>query len=274
MFKFITYTIDGAVARIMMNRPEKANAQNHALLCEIDEAFTQADKDKEVRVIILGGNGKHFSTGHDIMGSADPDREIGPKGMYDGMEDHIDYEAEYFFNYCLHIRDISKPTIAQVQGACVSGAYMMASMCDLIIASEDAFFSDPVVRMCCSSIELLTHPWDLGMRRAKEMIFLGERISAQELKQAGAINRVVPRERLEAEVEDIAQRLANTPPTTLKMAKKSLNYTQDAMGYKQALEYHFLMHNISHRTKESDDFWAAAKTTNFAEFLAKRDGKK
>jgi enoyl-CoA hydratase len=176
----------GAITRITMNRPEYRNAQNSAMTYALDDAFYAAAADDEVKVIILAGEGKHFSAGHDI---GTPGRDIGQSfprraGLWwdhvgkDGAESRYAREEEVYLGMCRRWRELPKPVIAQVQGACIAGGLMLAWICDLIVASDDAFFADPVVRMGIPGVEYFAHPWVMGPRQAKEFLFLGERVDA------------------------------------------------------------------------------------------------
>src|SRR6185437_1684431 len=123
-----------------------------------------------------------------------------------------------------------KPTIAMVQGACVAGGLTLAWACDLIVAADNAFFSDPVIRMGAPGVEFFAHPWELGARFAKEFLFLGERIDAARARELGMVNRVVPLDRLEAETLEIAEKIAAMPRLALALTKQAVNRAQDAMG--------------------------------------------
>lgn len=243
-FEMVTYEQLGAVARICQNRPEKRNAQNAQLLDELDAALTQAAEDPSVRVIILGGKGPHFSAGHDV-------RELGDDYMKIPTEKRYAYEEKRYFGYALRIWDLPKPAIAQVQGACVAGAFMVAGMCDLLVASEDAYFADHVVPMGSAAVEVLFHPWVLGHRLAKEILYTGRRINADEAKEIGLATRVVPRADLEAATLELANQIAKAPPFALKLTKKSINRTLDMQGFRTSLESHFETHQLSHTASEA-----------------------
>jgi enoyl-CoA hydratase len=243
-YQTVSYEQIGAVARICHNRPEKRNAQSTQLLDELDAALTCAAEDKSVRVIILGGKGKHFSAGHDV-------RDLGDDYVTIPTEERYAYEEKRYYGYALRLWDIPKPTIAQVQGACVVGAFMVAAMCDLLVASEDAFFSDHVVAMGGAACEVLCHPWVLGHRLAKDMLYTGRRITAAEAKAIGFANRVVPREDLERATLELANQIAKAPPFALKMTKKSINRTLDIQGFRAALDAHFDTHELSHTSAET-----------------------
>ncbi len=243
-YEFIRVERLAAVCRIYLNRPEVRNAQDRSLLRELDSALREAESDDGVRVVILGAVGEHFSAGHDLK-SARVER---PNPT---VEQRWDYEEEHFLEYCLRLHDLKKPTIAQVQGACIAGGYMVANMCDLIVCADNAFFSDPVAHsMGTASLEVLIHPWVMGMRKAKELIFTGARLPAAEALQIGMINRVVPAAELEQATLDLANTIAAAPPYGLRFTKRSLNRTWDAQGFRSAIHAHFDVHQLSHVTEE------------------------
>ena len=166
----IEYEVQERVALITLNRPEQRNAQNAELLKALDEAFDRAVDDSEVRVIVLKANGKHFSAGHDLS----PEVSKGEpwKSMFDDLGENgllkmYRWELKHYFGYSRKWRDLPKPTIAAVQGACIAGGLMLAWPCDLIIASSDARFSDPVIRMGIGGVEYHGHTWEMGPRKAK-----------------------------------------------------------------------------------------------------------
>jgi len=232
------------VARIYLNRPDASNAQNPAMLDELDDAFATLRSDESVRVVILAGRGKHFSAGHDLRAAA------GRQGHF-GVEARWENEEKRYLNYCLNIFDFPKPTICQVQGACIAAGLMVANMCDLIVASEDAYFSDPVVHsMSAASVEVLIHPWVMGLRKAKELLFTGERLPAAEALAIGMVNRVVPAEQLEEATMALAQKIAQASPFGMRLTKRSLNRTFDVQGLRTALSAHFDTHQVSHQSDE------------------------
>lgn len=234
----------GPVLRLYHNRPELRNAESEALLRDLDAALTRAAADAEVRVVIIGGTGAHFSAGHDLKEW----REL-RSGF--GVEDRWGFEEECYYEYCMRLWNFPKPTIAQVQGGCIAGAFMVANMCDLLVASDDAFFADPVaMTLGAAAVEVLIHPWVMGMRRAKEMLFTGERMGAEEAYRIGMASHVVPRAELEQATLDLAQRIAKAPPFALKLIKRSLNRTANMQGFGNAVSAHFDTHQLSHVTDE------------------------
>jgi enoyl-CoA hydratase len=238
----------GAVLKITTNRPEVLNAQSRVLLEELDHAFAAAVDDDEVRVIILAGAGKHFSAGHDL-GSPQEMADQKATPLEKGFKGEYRRIFERFFENTMRWRDLPKPTIAQVQGYCIMGGMMIASACDLIIASDDALFADRAVKWGGAHVQYFSMPWDLGPRKTKEYLFTGDFITAAQAEKAGLVNRVVPRAELESETMALAERIAERDPFALKLAKASVNETQDAQGWRQAMEGAFknYMMTIPHR---------------------------
>jgi enoyl-CoA hydratase len=249
----VLYARDGAIARVTMNRPDVRNAQNSAMTYALDEAFHTAAQDDDVHVVVLAGAGEHFSAGHDI-GSAgrDADQPFPRSGLWwdhlatTGIEGRIAREHEVYLDMCLRWRDLPKPMIAMVQGACIAGGLALAWVCDLVVASEDAFFADPVIRMGAPGIEFFAHPWELGPRRAKEFLFTGDRVSAADAYQLGMVNRVVSRDALEEETIALAGRIAEMPRLALALVKQTVNSVQDTMGFRNGLAVAFALHQLAH----------------------------
>ena len=234
----------GAVRRIWLNRPAARNAQSQQMLDDLDAAFEDARTDAATRVVVLAAKGQHFSAGHDLKQAQAERAEF-------TVEERWAYEEKRYFGYCMRIWDFPKPTIAQVQGACVAAGFMLANMCDLMVASEDAFFSDPVTHtLGAAATEVLIHPWVMGLRNAKEMLFTGGRLSASDAKAMGMVNRVVANGSLDDETMVLAQKVATAPPFALQILKKSLNRSVDVQGMRQALSAHFDVHQLSHMSEE------------------------
>ena len=169
-FETILYEVDGPVATITMNRPDMANAQDSTLIDELDAAFDLADADDAVRVVILAGAGKHFSSGHDLKALVSGDGSDPWVALRETPEGKFQHEKTMYYDRCMRIHDFRKPTIAAVQGSCVAAGLMLAAMCDLIVAADDAVFSNPVLRLTGAGVELLVEPWELGIRKAKEFL--------------------------------------------------------------------------------------------------------
>jgi enoyl-CoA hydratase len=236
----ILYEVTDKVAVITLNRPEKANAQSMELLDELDAAWTRAASDEDVRVIVLCANGKHFSAGHDLSsGFADAPEKITLEWIY-GLE------ARRYLGYCLSWRNVPKPSIAAVQGKCIAGGLMLCWPCDLIVAAENAEFSDPVVRMGIGGVEYHGHTWELGPRLAKEILFTGRPVTADEAQRAGMVNRVVPLPDLRAQTMELARQIARQHPFALRQAKRAVNQTLDTQGFYAAIQSVFDIHETGH----------------------------
>jgi len=244
----------GAVALVKMNRPEYRNAQNSAMTYALDDAFSALAADKTVKVIVLSGEGDHFSAGHDI---GTPGRDVdvsSPRraSMWwdhvgrSGADGRIAREEEVYLGMCRRWRELPKPMIAMVHGACIAGGLMLAWSCDLIIASDDAFFADPVVQMGIPGVEYFAHPWVMGPRFAKEFLFSGQRFSADRALTLGMVNRVVPREELESETMTLAERIATMPQFGLALTKMAVNQAEDLMGLRTGIDSVFGLHHVAH----------------------------
>jgi enoyl-CoA hydratase len=239
------------VARITLARAEMANAQNYRMISEVNEAFDVAARDDDIRCIVLAADGKHFSSGHDLA-DLDPDMDelhtIGTQCHFDadGAEGYMAREAEMYVGMCWRWRNIAKPTIASVQGKVIAGGLMLVWPMDLVICSEEATFSDPVVAFGVNGHEYFTHPYEAGARLAKEMLFTGRAITAQEALMHGMVNKVVPRDELESATLEMAAHIARRPMFGLTLAKQSVNNALDAMGQYTALQSAFGLHHVGH----------------------------
>jgi enoyl-CoA hydratase len=247
---FVRYDVDDKVAVITLDRPEAANAQTAGILKDLDDAFRRADEDPEVRVIVLTTTGKHFSAGHDMSGT-DPSadgRNLGPQRT-DGKlhaESYYDWETRGYLEYAKRWRDIPKPTIAAVQGKCIAAGLMLCWPCDLIVAADNAQFSDPVGLMGIGGVEFHAHTWELGARKAKEMLFTAGSVTAEEALRSGMVNHVVPLDELRTFTMALAHRVAQTDPWALRMAKRAVNNTMDTMGFSTAIASCFDIHHLGH----------------------------
>lgn len=253
----VRYEVENGIATLTMARPDYNNAQNSQMTYALDAAFRRAVDDDAVKVIVLRGEGKHFSAGHDI---GTPGRDINrPFERAHLWWDHTNKpggeflyvrEQEVYLNMCRRWRELPKPTIAMVHGACVAGGLMLAWVCDLIVASDDAFFQDPVVRMGIPGVEYFAHPYEMNPRIAKEFLMTGNRMNAERAYQVGMVNRIVAREQLAATTYELAERIAAQPRMGLALTKQAINHVEDLQGKRNAMEAVFAWHHFAHTHNE------------------------
>jgi enoyl-CoA hydratase len=250
----VAYQVRDGVAHVILNRPRYNNAQNGQMTYALDDAFTRAANDEAVGAIVLSGRGKHFSAGHDI-GTPGRDVDRGDWPRVTMWPDHVGLkgaaspytrEQEIYLGMCRRWRALPKPMIAAVQGGCIAGGLMLAWICDLIVASEDAFFSDPVLAMGVPGVEYFVHAFELPPRVGRELLFLGKRMTAQRAYQLGMVNEVVARDALENTVHEMARELAAKPGFGMSLAKQAFNAAEDLMGRQHAVDHVFGLHHLAH----------------------------
>lgn len=248
------------VLRIVLDRADKRNAQDPRLLYQLNAAFDAAAADDDVKVVILAGEGPTFSAGHDLSADwavTDEGQRVASWGDHPavtcwggftqpGAEGWMAMEEELFLGLCWRWRNFPKPTIAATQGKVIAGGLMLAWVCDLIVASDDATFSDPVVAFGVNGHEFFVHAWELGARKAKELLFTGGAITAEEARALGMVNQVVPRDSLETAALTMATRIAQMPSLGLKLAKQAVNQSLDAQGQGTAVQAALSLHEIGH----------------------------
>lgn len=244
---------DPAIARIVMNRPEARNAQNLQMTYDLNAAFDDAVQDDAVKVIILAGNGPHFSAGHDLRATTKNEAgvDFAPVGGWGGFREpgahgRMAREQEIYLQITRRWRNLAKPTIAEVHGKCIAGGLMLAWACDLIVAADNAEFCDPVVTMGVCGVEWFVHPWELGPRKAKELLFTADSWSAQDGYQLGMVNHVVPASELSDFTLQLALRIAAKPSFALKMTKEAVNRSVDIQGQPAAIDQAFALHQLCH----------------------------
>ena len=271
-FETIRYVADGPIATITLARPDAANAQSSRLISELDAAFDCAEADADVRVVVLAADGKHFSAGHDLKELLAGEEHW--SAMRDTPEGKLAHEQTMYYDKLVRIRDFRKVTIAAVQGTCSAAGLMLACMCDLIVAADDARFSNPVLRMSGVGVELLVEPWELGPRKAKEFLFCAETFSAAEAERYGLVNRVVPRAELADVANDMAAKVALVPALTAEMVKSSINHMVDLMGQRESWQYHFMLHQFVSNTPTALAKVEARKQGGMAAVKQEQSGEK
>ena len=241
---------DEGIARVTLDRPASRNAQNKRMTYEMNAAFDDASRRSDVKVIVLDATGPHFSSGHD-MRDTESFREfeiVQPVGGFgrEGQEGQMAFEEELYFGMCWRWRNLPKPLIAAAQGKTIAGGLMLLWVADIIIAADDALFSDPVVGMGVNGVEYFAHPWEFGARKAKELLFTGDWVTAVEAKQLGMVNHVVPPSELHDFTLALAGRIAKRPSFALKLAKDSVNQTLEAQGQYTAFRAAFSIQHLAH----------------------------
>lgn len=241
------------IARITLDRPDARNAQDTKLLYELNDAFDLAAQDDDVSVIVLAANGPHFSAGHDLR-ERDPYAAMGQHQTVGtwcgfecaGAEAQMAREKEIYVGFSERWRNIPKPTIAEVQGKVIAGGLMLVWPCDIVVASDDAEFTDNTVAMGVCGAEFFNHPWEVGVRKAKEMLFTSDALSAAEARQLGMVNHVVGRSELTEFTMSLAAKIAEKPLFALKLAKEAVNTAQDNQGRVNAMQTSFALHQLCH----------------------------
>jgi enoyl-CoA hydratase len=269
-YQFLQYEThdDGAIVRILLDRPDARNAQNRGLLVELDDAFLRAEADDTCRVVILGGTGPLFSSGHDLGSKvALEEYQSHPTAKINGgtrlsTEKRMLQEWHYYFENTRRWRNLRKITVAQVQGTVYAAGLMLIWACDLIVGADDAVFADVVgTRLGMCGLEYFAHPWELGARKTKELMLTGDSIDVDEAHRLGMVSKVFPRAELEDRTLDFARRIAQLPTMSALMIKESVNETQDNQGFYNSLNACFTIHQLNHAhwAELHDDKFPAAK---------------
>ena len=268
-YETVAYEAKDGIAKVTLDRVDARNAQSRRMTYELNDALTKASFDDDVKVIILAGNGPHFSSGHDLRDTEEYDMPmIGISGGMSkgGAEGHMAFEEEIYLNMCRRWQQLPKPTIAQVHGKTIAGGLMLMWVCDLIVASDDATFTDMTVDFGVNGVEWFAHPWEMGIRKAKEMLFTGEPVTAEQAYNVGMLNHVVPRDELDDFTLELAAKIAKRPSFSLKLAKLSCNQALDAQGFWTAQQAAFNLQHLGH-----SDFRERHMKAKYKELKAEKD---
>jgi enoyl-CoA hydratase len=269
-YEFLQYEThdDGQIVRILLDRPDARNAQNRGLLVELDEAFLRAEADDACRVVLLGGTGPMFSSGHDMGSKVAREEYVShPTSSINGAtrtgaEKRMLGEWHYYFENTRRWRNLRKITVAQVHGPVYAAGLMLMWACDLIVAADDVVFADVVgTRLGMCGLEYFAHPWELGPRKTKELMLTGDSIDVHEAHRLGMVSKVFPRDELSDRALDFARRIAALPTMTALMIKESVNETVDNQGFYNSLNACFTIHQLNHAhwAEIHEDGWPAAK---------------
>ena len=251
------------VRRITMNRPEKRNSLIHPLRGAILESLREADRDPDVRVMIVRGAGPSFSAGYDLAGGNEghelPFYTPGGDGQW----------PRHVTEGWMSIWDLAKPVIAQVHGYCLAGGSELATCCDLVYVAEDAQMGYPAVRFGVPDMHF--HPWFLGMRRAMEMMVTGDSISGLEAAREGWANRAFPADQLEAAVLEVAQRITTVPPELAQLNKRVVHRQMEHMGLRNGIRAGTELCALGTHTEAMRRFTTAIKEKGLTGALSERD---
>ena len=250
------------VWRITLNRPDKRNPLSNELRNELFNALEAADQDESVRVMILRGAGPCFSAGYDLKSNVAKEQPFYTAGGLGNWPRHV---VEGFFK----IWDLAKPVIAQVHGYCLAGGTELATACDLVYVAEDAKIGYPVVR-AISPPDNQFYPWIVGLRRAMELMLTGDHMSGAEAAQCGFANRAFPADELEAQVLDIAERVAKTPTDLQQINKRAVHRQMDAMGVRAGIRAGTEMQQLATFTQSTQAHLAEMRK-GLTQALSKRD---
>lgn len=225
MSNSLTYEVDGPIATLTLNRPDKLNAINSDMIEAINLAMDDAEDNYNVRAIILQAEGRAFSAGFDLDDEVWNSKE----------ESNIRQALESDFNMVMRFWDSPKPTVAAVQGYCLGGAMEMALACDITVASEDALFGEPEVSIASGVVALIL-PWLTGPKLAKELLLTADiKVSSKRIYEMGLINRITAPENLRDEALTMAQTIAANDRLSVEITKKAINRTMEIAGMREAL---------------------------------------
>lgn len=251
------------IAHLILNQPEMHNRLTAQCEKEIQDALSAVEVDPEVSVVILKANGEDFCSGHQlgtttrhVYAAEDPLMVM----RWRDFRDSFQYRRMW---------EIPQPIIAQVHGEAYLAGCKLAMNCDLVIAADDAQFSYRPV----SGVSRAEHlwPWLIGMRKTKELLFTGAKVSGTEAAEMGMINKAVPKERLEDEAEELAKRIARVPLNLLALQKQSVNKCYEAMGLRSAIDYTVELHMLGHALESQKDLLALLRKDPSAGLHAKDD---
>jgi enoyl-CoA hydratase len=259
--KTIVYEKDGPIARLILNMPEKANIQTAQQVWDFEDVLKWADRDEEVKVLIVKANGNGFCAGHAIVESSEMS-EVYPTTGPTFERTWKKHNYDLFLWPPLNLWEFSKATIAQVHGYCVGGGTVYGYLTDLTIASDDAYFQMPLPQgFGLPGAQTLVEPWALmSWKRAYEYLYLGRTLSAEEAREWGLVNEVVPRANLETRVEEAARTIAQMPLTTIMTVKQGVKRAWETMGMRVHLQ------------NTADFISIASAASDVQQFMATRQG--
>jgi enoyl-CoA hydratase/carnithine racemase len=271
-FETIDYSAAGSIARLVLNRPERLNAINRQLISDLRDAVRAANEDSEVRVIIVSGAGRAFCAGYDLdWGTkAEDATQKSMGGFWDPVRDYMGMSQNV--RAFMSLWESPKPVIAQVHGYALAGGLELAMACDLVVAAEGARLGEPEIRFGSAPVTLLM-PFLIGQKRTRELLLTGDLIDAVEAERIGLVNRVVPGDRLAAEVDALADRLARVDPDVMAPTKLMLNRAMDATGFATAVAMGLELQSLINMSEASREFDSIVRRDGLKAALAWRDAR-
>lgn len=259
----IVYEKDGPIARIVMNTPEKANVQTAQQVWDFEDALRWADRDEEVKVLIIKANGKGFCAGHAIVG-ADEMADVYPTTGPTPERTHKAHNQDLFLWPPLHLWEFPKATIAQVHGYCLGGGTVYGYLTDLTIASDDAYFQMPLPQgFGLPGAQTMVEPWVMmSWKKAFEYLYLAKTLTAEQALEWGMVNEVVPRDGLEARVEEVAETIAGMPLSTIMAIKTGVRRAWEMMGMRV------------HMQTSTDYITICSGASDVQEYMGRRNGQR
>ena len=270
MFETLLTDVSDKVLVITLNRPERLNALSQTLMDELKSVLDQAAEDSDISVIIVKANGRAFSVGYDLNES-DWITSQYPANFPDGVDQDEDtVSIRKLLAYWLDMWRYPKPIIAQVHGACLSGAGELLAACDLVVAADDAFFGHPAARDLGIPPTVFFWPLLIGMRQAKEMLYTAKSISAEKALNLGLVNHVVSRSELDEFTRELAYDIARTPVEHLKILKESANNFYDNMGLDKSTDQAAILDAEFHQSPVFLNFFKLVNEKGMKAALAER----
>lgn len=264
--------IEAGILLVSLNRPERRNAINVQMMLDLEAAFCDAQADESIRVVLLGAHGDSFCSGHDLDRSTPLDAQW--EARRSTSEGRLLVEEELYYRKSLFLRNFPKPTIAVVQGPAVAAGWALASVCDLILAATSARFQNPMCKMATAGSFLFVEPWDLNVRKAKELLFTADWLSAEDAHRYGMVNQVYDQTELLDQSVKLAARIASMPPWALRLVKRSCNLTLDRMGQRDSWEQQFMVRQLGHASTERQNVLERLRSGgSVRSFLRERDGE-
>lgn len=257
---------DGSVGYLTINRPAQANAIDHATLVGLVDAYDEMDRDRGMSIVVLRGAGRGFSSGHDMQAGGEILQAL---TAGDVVADW--HRLEEANRLLLRLWDGTIPLLAAVHGYCLGAAVELVMMCDFALAATDARFAQPALRGTGGTPTELLHVYTIGLRRAKQYLWLSEELSGTEAAEWGIVNAAVPPGQLDDEVRAWVARVAAMPRDNIRLMRRAMHRILDANGFRQALSGGVEMDAIAHRSRKTKEWLDGVNSLGLRQAVAERD---